>query len=237
MSFLYLVAAVILLILFYVGFILMKHFDNKTMINIILCAIIFTCYIVNLCIIYSKVGWADWNFQNALPYSNISPFMFFTCPLFFIVPKKVRKYVGSLYAILVVGMVLSPVLTSIRYFSTSVKFHASFMLDYVSHLAFALWGVYLVQSKQIELNKKDSLIGGSIIVSVALIMLIINAIFDKAFFGLSLRGKHNIYNVVLVNNSFASALIYFSGLIAVLFAGYFFEKLLIYINKKNKAKE
>lgn len=129
-------------------------------------------------------------------------------------------------------MILSPTLSCIRCFVISYKFHASFLLDYASHLALALWGVYLVQSGQVEWKSKDCLIGGSIIVLVAITMMILNILFDFSFFGLSLSGKHNIYNVVLVENSYLSALIYFSGLIAILFAGFFFEKFLLFIRKK-----
>ena len=50
-------------------------------------------------------------------------------------------------------------------------------------------------------------------------MLVLNLIFDTSFFGLSLRGKHNIYNNVLTNNSYLSAALYFFGLICVLLMG------------------
>jgi hypothetical protein len=100
------------------------------------------------------------------------------------------------------------------------KFHIHFMLDYFSHFALSAFGIYLVRTKQVKLNVKSSIISGSIIFSVATIMLVLNIIFDTAFFGLSLNGKHNIYNMVLVNNSYLSALIYYSGLALVLSLGF-----------------
>ena len=57
-------------------------------------------------------------------------------------------------------------------------------------------------------------------------MLILNTVFDKAFFGLSLNGKHNIYNMVLTDSSLLSAVIYFLGLLLVLFLGFFYSKLM-----------
>ena len=50
-------------------------------------------------------------------------------------------------------------------------------------------------------------------------MLLLNVAFDTAFFGLSLNGKHNIYNMVLVSNSYLSACIYFLGVGVVLLLG------------------
>ena len=111
------------------------------------------------------------------------------------------------------------------------KFHLHFVLDYTNHIILSLWGIYLIKSKQITLNRKDSNISSLILISIATIMLILNIIFDTAFFGLSLNGNHNIYNVVLVKNSYLSALIYYLGMLFVLSLGYIFQKLLNY--KKN----
>ena len=99
-------------------------------------------------------------------------------------------------------------------------------MDCAAHVFISLWGVYLVKSGQVDLTPKKAIRGGAIIVCVALMMLILNLIFDKAFFGLSLYGKHNIYNVVLFKNGIISALAYFTGLCGVLFAGYYFQKVL-----------
>ena len=59
-----------------------------------------------------------------------------------------------------------------------------------------------------------------------LVMMILNLIFDTSFFGLSLNGKHNIYHMVLVSNSYLNALIYFSGLIIIMVGSFLFQKLL-----------
>ena len=82
-----------------------------------------------------------------------------------------------------------------------------------------MFGVYLVRSGQVELKVRNCIISGAIIVGVALCMLVLNCIFDTAFFGLSLTGKHNIYNNVLVENGAVSAAVYFAGLVLVLLLG------------------
>ena len=96
----------------------------------------------------------------------------------------------------------------------------------------SLWGIYIVISDQTVKKVKDYIISGSIIVGVAVVMMILNVIFDTSFFGLSLNGKHNIYNVVLVDNSYLSAFIYFAGLVVVLVAGTFYSKFLAWIRSK-----
>lgn len=232
MSFLYLITIFVLLAIFVICLIFMRFFTNKLLTNIIFCSITIICYLFVVLIAYIKNGPYDWNFTNTLPAANVSPFMFFTCPLFFALPIKIRKYHATLISLLVVGMILSPILSCIYNFSISYKYHPSFLLDYISHISLALWGTYLYQSKQCELKIKESLIGGSIIVVVALIMMILNVIFDQSFFGLSLNGKHTIYNMRLVDNSYLSALIYFSGLVGVLVIGYLFEKLIYKIIEK-----
>ena len=79
---------------------------------------------------------------------------------------------------------------------------------------------------------KDSLVSSFIIFGVCDLMIILNLIFDTSFFGLSLRGKHHIYYNVITHNSHLSAIIFFTGLCAVLVAGYIYCKLL----SKNRVK-
>ena len=131
-----------------------------------------------------------------------------------------------LIALLSVGMFLSPSIALIRNGAIGYRFLPHFLLDYLAHYVLSLWGVYIIYSKQVELKVKDSLIAGSIIVVVALIMMIVNVLFDTSFFGLSLNGKHNIYLTVLTDNSLLSALMYFSGLVVVMILGFFCQKLL-----------
>ena len=152
--------------------------------------------------------------------------MFFVVPFIYIMPSKIKKYLYLLVSLLGVGMFLSPTINCIYLTITSFRFHPHFLLDYTAHFALFLWGVYLIRSRQIELNIKDCLISGSIMVGVAICMMIINVIFDTSFFGLSLNGKHNIYNEVIVSNSFLSAFLYLCGLIVVLLSGYLLHRVL-----------
>ena len=127
---------------------------------------------------------------------------------------------------LCVGMFLSTVFGCVHNALRGYKFHFHFTLDYLSHFALSAFGIYLIRTGQAKVNIKNSSISASVIFGVATTMLALNAIFDTAFFGLSLTGKHNIYNIVLVSNSYLSAVIYYFGLAIVLCMGFALCKLL-----------
>ena len=219
-SLLILIAISVLIICF------MGKFTNTKLTNLIFVLIVVVCHWVHVIKIYFDVGAHDWNFLNTLPVANISPFMFCIVPFIFILPSKIKKYFLILISLLSVGMFLSPIISCSYFASINYKFHFSFLLDFVAHLSLFLLGIYLVKSKQIELKLKDSVVSGSIILCVGGGMLILNCIFDTSFWGLSLNGKHSIYNQVIVSNSYLSALLYFTGLIVVLILGFCFNKLL-----------
>jgi len=66
------------------------------------------------------------------------------------------------------------------------------------------------------------------------IMVILNAIFDTAYFSLNLNGRHNIYNRVLTDNSYISMIFYFIGLTTLVS----FNNIIMYfIQRKRISKE
>lgn len=196
------------------------------LVNMIASLSVYLMYLSLVYVVYSDVGFYDWNFQNTLPMANVSPFMFSVMPLTWILPKGAKKYLYLLISLLSVGMLFSAISSSLYNAIIGYKFHWHFMLDYVAHLILSVWGIYLVKSGQVILCKRDCLISGSLIVGVAFVMMMLNVMLDTAFFGLSLSGKHNIYNNVIVDSSALSALIYFVGIVVVLLLGYGFNKIL-----------
>ena len=231
MVFYYITLAVLLVIYALTILFVLDKLHNTKIYNLVFCLVTVVCYIGVVIVALVQNGWSDWNFLNTLPIANVSPFMFFVCPIYLILPKKGKDYFLNLISLLSLGMIISPVFSIVYNIYRDYAFHAQFLLDYVAHLSMALWGIYIVKSGQIELKIKHSIFSGLLIVIVAFIMLVLNLVFDTAFFGLSLRGKHNIYNAVLVENSFLSCLIYFSGLIVVLVLGYLYCILLTYQKK------
>ena len=205
---------------------------NTKLFNFIFPAVVFVCYLCVVVRVYVSVGFNDWNFKNTLPIANVSPFMFTLVGVIFLFPKGIRKHLYLLISLLSVGMLLSSIFACIYNASINYKFHFHFLADYISHITLSLWGVYLIKTKQVRLKNRNVIISSSIILGVAFTMLILNVIFDTAFFGLSLNGKHNIYNNILTDNSYLSAALYFTGLLFVLFLGYLYSLLFA---KKEKA--
>ena len=221
MNFEYILTLAVLCFLFAVGIYLMKYIRNTKLANLIFIALVYIPYVCMCVYVYkTDTDVNRWNFLNTLPVANVSPFMFSLMPVLLILPEKIKKHLYLLVSMLAVGMFLSTVFGCVGNALRNYKFHFHFVLDYFSHFALSAFGIYLVRTKQVNLTAKNGIISGSIIFSVATVMLVLNAFLDTAFFGLSLNGKHNIYNMVLVNNSYLSALIYFSGLAFVLYLGF-----------------
>lgn len=211
---------------------IMKHLlKYQRIVNIIFIVLIFSLYLIALVRTYLDMGPLDWNFTNSLPIANVSPFLFASIILALFLPKRINQYFLLLISLLIVGMFLSPTFGCIFNALRAYQFHWYISLDYVTHFLVVLFGIYIIKSKQVNLNKKNALISSSIIIVVAMIMLILNLVFKTSFFGLGFNGNFNIYNMKIAPNGFLNALLYFVGLIIVLIMGYFIEKL---INKKEK---
>ena len=241
MNYAYIIAMIMLCVVYASGIFAMRYIRNFKLFNYLFIALVYIPYLCVCQTVYKSVGFYDWNFQNVLPVANVSPFMFSIMPLLLILPKKVKDHVYLLISLLTVGMFLSSILGCIYNASINYKFHFHFLLDYISHFTLSLFGIYLIRTKQAKLTIKNALISSSIIFGSATVMLILNLIFDKAFFGLSLRGKHNIYNNVLVDNSYLSALLYYVGLAGVLALGFavltLFNKKIFAIEKNTESSD
>ena len=181
-----------------------------------------------------NAGIHDWNFHNALPTANVSPFTYCLTAVIFLFPKNVRGYLYGLVAMLSLGLLGAGMINCIFNIARHYKFHWEMGLDSLLHGAISLFGVYLVRSGQTNLRMKNCLISGAILYGVALVMMILNVILHTSFFGLSIYGEHNIYNVVVCENGYLSAVLYFVGLGVVLTLGTFFQKL---INAKLRRKQ
>lgn len=223
----YIIALVCLLVFYVLTVSLMKHMRHRKTVNFLFSTSILICYIYVMVTVYRSVGFDDWNFRNTLPVANISPFMFSLMAVIYLIPRKTRKHIYLLISLLSVGMLLAAVFGCIYNAYINYRFHLHFLSDYLAHVLLSLWGVYLVKSRQVELGARNLVASSGMIIGAAGAMLVLNMIFDTAFFGLSLNGKHNIYNNVLTDNSYLSAGLYFFGLICVLGIGYLFIRLLL----------
>lgn len=215
----YIVALLAMCAVYTVALWAMKFIRSLSVFNIVFVLVVFLSYISIGVIVYLDVGFYDWNFQNLLPVANVSPFMFSSAPFMLLLPKRARNHALLLVSMLSVGMLLSSVFGCLYNAFIHYKFHFHFMLDYIAHFTLSLFGIYLIRSEQVKATKKGFFISGALIYGIVGFMMLLNLIFDTSYFGLSLNGKHNIYNNVIVDNSYLSALIYCIGLLCVLLMG------------------
>ena len=220
----YIIALFLMCALYALCVYLMKYMQKTRLYNLLFMAGVYIPYAALCIYLYFDVGLYDWNFQNTLPVANVSPFMFSLMPILLFLPQCIKKHLQLLVSLLTVGMFMSTVVNCFYFASIGYAFHPHFLLDYVAHFSLSLFGIYLIRSEQAEVKWQNGAISAAIISGVAVAMLILNVIFDTAFFGLSLNGKHNIYNNVLVDNSYLSAFLYFIGLFFVLFLGFLVSK-------------
>ncbi len=229
----YWISLVSLIVFYVIGVLVIFKYNKKSkFVNSVFSMTIFLLYLFCLVSIYLDVGFYDWNFQNALPTGNMSPFMYTLVFISLVLPQNIKKYVFSLVGLLSFPMLCAGLISCIGYIIRDYTFHLTIFLDAFIHVLLSIFGVYLAKSKQIDFkNNKVLIISGGLILLVANIMIIVNLIFKTAFFGLSMYGDHYIYNLVLVESSIFNAIIYILGAVIVLFIGYFYQKIL---NKSDK---
>lgn len=229
----YWISLVSLIVFYVIGVLVIFKYNKKSkLVNSVFSTTIFLLYLFCLVSIYLDVGFYDWNFQNALPTGNVSPFMYTLVFISLVLPQNIKKYVFSLVGLLSFPMLCAGLISCIGYIIRDYTFHLTIFLDAFIHVLLSIFGVYLAKSKQIDFkSNKVLIISGGLILLVANIMIILNLIFKTAFFGLSMYGDHYIYNLVLVESSIFNAIIYILGAVIVLFIGYFYQKIL---NKSDK---
>ena len=212
-----------------------KRKANKTLVNLILSGIALFFYI--LMILFDGV-YHKWDLEmilDVIPLSRMSPFIFATVFFINFVPQGVRKYYHTILstfflAMASVGMFSSladGLMNDINYFVVWMYF------DSFSHLAIALLGLWLVLSGQVTFERKTLFKCLGILYVFLFLLIIVNLIFKTNFFGFSVYGDHNIYNIV-INPWLASFAAYFAGLTVIVVADWLLMKA---ISKKHAITE
>ena len=224
---LYLASILVSIVLFAVGLVFMKYLVKyRTISDIDFPAVIFVLYFIEIVLLLVGVDVKDWSYLTLLPFGNIGPLVFFAIPFLFFLPKKVRRYGFTIIALLSPAMLVYGIMHGIMLVVAGTKVFAAYVLDIFCHALCALYGIYLVRTEQVDFDVKKSLISGAVVFAVAILMLVLNAIFHTSFFGLSVYGDHNIYNVFVLDSAVLSVFLYFIIVGAALVVGYFFQKYL-----------
>ena len=228
----YIAAVLVSIALYTTGLLCMKYLVKYRKISDIdFPSLIFILYFIEIVLLLVDVGFKDWSYLTLLPLGNVGPFMFFTLPFYFLLPKKARKFALTIVALLSPAMLVYGIMRGVALVVAGTKAYASYVLDILCHVVFAVYGIYLVRSEQVDLDVKRSLISGGILLGVSVLMLILNAIFKTSFFGLSVYGNHNLSNIIFLKSAVLSIFVYFIALAALMTVGYFFQKYLAVASK------
>ena len=163
--------------------------------------------------------------MDVIPLSKLSPFIFATVFFINFMPKVIKKYYYTILSTLILAMACVGIFSSLadglmndmNYFVVWMYF------DSFSHIAIALFGIWLLITGQTSLDRKTLFICLGILYTFLLLLICVNLIFKTNFFGFSVYGDHNIYGIV-INPWMVSFIVYFAGLTVIVVADWFLCK-------------
>ena len=188
----------------------LKRFKNIKLVNFIFMFISFSCYIAFVILaIYEFHDNFDLSVRpDVLPTAKPSTFILFTCPIYLLLRGRAREWYFSFVSMLSFSMLFVVFIVCINCFIVGyLPLYFSF-LNIVPHISFSLWGIYVVQTKQVKVDFKHAIIGGGILILSAMVMLVLNRYLDTDFYGLATDERFNIYDKKVVDNPHFSAFLF-----------------------------
>ena len=195
----------------------------RTKINVRLCN---TIFIVSNFLAYSAWTYAayqkNWLDGGWLTLGNISPMTFTIILLTPFMNERIRDYAYSSIAFLNVGMffamIISPEYDYVFNFSTEATF--IYTTEAVCHLICALYGIFLVLSKQVKVDFKRWIKSVVFTLSIITFAVVLNFIYHRSYFGMDPYGNAKIYMLDLFDGFWPTLIAYYFGVIMVLTVGY-----------------
>ena len=162
-----------------------------------------------------------WMKDRFMTLDNISPMMCTMIGLLFFMSPKVAQHCKCAVAFLSFGMFCAMLISPERAYLFSFDEQADFLYasEALCHMIMALFGAYLILSKQVKLNSKDFFKSAVFVYSIVGFGVLLNFIFKKDFFGMTPYGDYNIYGVRLFGSFWATLLGYLVGIFLVLLFG------------------
>lgn len=166
---------------------------------------------------YAEKGWLDNGFMTL---ANISPFIFTVIPLTLFMNKKTKEYAYSAIAFLHLGLFLatliSPEYVVIFDFKTEATF--AYATEAMCHIWAALFGAYLIVTRQVPLCFKSWLRSIIFMLSVVTFGVILNLILDTRCFNMN-PNNYSIYMLDIFGSFEATLIAYYLGIVVVLTLG------------------
>ena len=188
---------------------------------------------------YAEKGWLDNGFMTL---ANISPFIFTVIPLTVFMKKSIREYAYSAIAFLHLGLFLatliSPEYVVIFNYKTEATF--AYAAEAMCHIWAALFGMYLMITKQVEISFKGWLRSIVFTLSAVSFGVTLNLILDTHCFNMN-PNDYSIYMLDIFGSFGATLTAYYLGIIVVLTlgmqTGYGLTKLVDKIHAHHEAEQ
>ena len=166
---------------------------------------------------YAEKGWLDNGFMT---FANISPFIFTLIPLTIFMKDKIRDYAYSAIAFLHLGLFLatliSPEYVVIFDYKTEATF--AYAAEAMCHVWAALFGLYLILTKQVEISFKGWVRSIVFMLSVVSFGVMLNLILDTHCFNMN-PNDYSIYMLDIFGSFEATLAAYYLGIVVVLTLG------------------
>lgn len=153
--------------------------------------------------------------------NNISPMIFTVIPLTVFMSDKVKEYAYSAIALLWVGMFCALFISPEQAYIYSYRTEATALYtgEALCHMLAALFGVYLILTKQVKLNFQTWWRSLVFMYSVIFFGVFLNYFFHKDHFGMNPYGGYSIYFLNIFGSFEATLIAYLFGVLTVLTIG------------------
>jgi len=166
---------------------------------------------------YAEKGWLDNGFMTL---ANISPFIFTLIPLTVFMNDKIKEYAYSAIAYLHLGLFLatliSPEYVVIFDYETEATF--AYAAEAMCHVWAALFGLYLMLTKQVRISFKSWISSIVFMLSVVSFGVMLNLILDTHCFNMN-PNDYSIYMLDIFGSFEATLVAYYLGITVVLTLG------------------
>ena len=188
--------------------------------------------IANICFIVADVlfyfcwniaayhaGWLDGG--GWMTIENISPMIVTVIPMTLIMSERVRDYAYSAIALLAPGMfaamLISPEHAYLFTFHTEANF--IYTSEAACHLLCALFGCYLVLTKQVKVDFRHWVKAIVFLYSIISFGVFLNFVFHRGYFGMDPYGDYSIYMLDIFGSFPATLIAYYLGVAMVVTLG------------------
>ena len=163
-------------------------------------------------------GWFD---DIYYMLANISPMIFTVIPLTYVLGKRAKNYIFSTVAYLWFGMFVALFASPINEYLSRGGAQASlaYTAEALCHLVVSLFGIYLIITKQVELDLSGWRKALTFLYGAILLGVILNYVFHLGNFGMNPYGGYGIYFIDIFRSYEATLLAYVAGVAIVVTLG------------------